>query len=538
MSTSDTVNILMVDDQPSKLLSYEVILSDLGVNLMKAASGREALELLLKTEIAIVLMDVSMPELDGFELAAIIRQHPRYQKTAIIFISAVHLTELDRLKGYEVGAVDYLQVPVIPEILRAKVSVFAELYRKTRQLEALNHDLERRVEERTAALVASTAQLREREEQFRGILHNTSSVIYLLDADDRFVHVNRCFAELFGVNVAEILGCTLFDVLPHDVASALKERHRQVATAHAAGEFEENFMHPTGTRTYSSIKTPLFDERGKPRGILGVSTDITARKQAEDERNELFHREREARMTAETALQQRDDFLAVAAHELKTPVTGLRINAQLILRRLQKGEDQLPVWFGDRLSIIDQQSDRLTRLIEQLLNVSRLDQDKLQVERRSHDMTVLVEQLVSAAQTRTTRHTLVLVADASLLAEIEPEGIEQVASNLLDNAIKYSPDGGQIDIGLQRTIDNHICLAVRDRGLGIPQEKRAAIFDRFYQAHATDHRSGLGLGLYISKQIIEAHDGKIAVEFPSDGGTRFVVTLPVQAKALKPLSRN
>src|SRR5579864_2925227 len=126
----EKANILMVDDQPSKLLSYEVILEDLGENLIKANSGREALEQLLKNEIAVVLMDVSMPELDGFELADMIRQHPRFQKTAIIFISGVHLTDLDRLKGYQRGAVDYLSVPVNPELLRAKVTVFADLHRK------------------------------------------------------------------------------------------------------------------------------------------------------------------------------------------------------------------------------------------------------------------------------------------------------------------------------------------------------------------------------------------------------------------------
>jgi signal transduction histidine kinase len=142
MSKDDAVNILMVDDQPAKLLSYEVILSELGENLIKAGSGREALEHLLKTDIAIVLMDVSMPEIDGFELAELIRQHPRYQQTAIIFISAVHLTDLDRLKGYQHGAVDYIAVPVIPDLLRAKVSVFAELYRKTQQLERANKELE------------------------------------------------------------------------------------------------------------------------------------------------------------------------------------------------------------------------------------------------------------------------------------------------------------------------------------------------------------------------------------------------------------
>ncbi|HEV7968628.1 MAG TPA: response regulator [Candidatus Acidoferrales bacterium] len=141
MAMREKVNILMVDDQPAKLLSYEVILNELGENLIKANSGREALEHLLKEDVAVVLMDVSMPELDGFELADMIRQHPRFQKTAIIFISGVHLTDLDRLKGYQRGAVDYLSVPVNPELLRAKVSVFADLHRKTHQLEVLNREL-------------------------------------------------------------------------------------------------------------------------------------------------------------------------------------------------------------------------------------------------------------------------------------------------------------------------------------------------------------------------------------------------------------
>src|SRR5258708_5872169 len=137
-SMKDKVNILMVDDQPAKLLSYEVMLGELEENLIQATSAKQALELLLKNDVAVVLMDVSMPEVDGFELANMIRQHPRFQKTAIIFISAVHLTDVDRLKGYKQGAVDYISVPVIPELLRAKVSVFSELHRKTRQLQTLD----------------------------------------------------------------------------------------------------------------------------------------------------------------------------------------------------------------------------------------------------------------------------------------------------------------------------------------------------------------------------------------------------------------
>src|ERR1700760_4799643 len=161
----DKVNILLVDDQPAKLLSYEVILEELGENLIKAGSARGALEQLLRNEIAVVLTDVSMPELDGFEWAAMIREHPRFQRTAIIFVSAIQMSEPDLLRGYEAGAVDYVPVPVVPELLRAKVRVFADLYRTTRQLEQLNAELERRVEERTAELAQANAELEQRVEE-------------------------------------------------------------------------------------------------------------------------------------------------------------------------------------------------------------------------------------------------------------------------------------------------------------------------------------------------------------------------------------
>jgi signal transduction histidine kinase len=173
MTRIDRVNILLVDDQPSKLLTYETILGELGENLIKVSSASEALQCLLDNEIAVVLVDVCMPDLDGYELAAMIRQHPRFQKTAIIFVSAILMTDLDRLRGYESGGVDYVPVPVVPEILRAKVSIFAELFRKTRALERLNAELEERVTERTAALEATTHQLQEanhRKDEFLAML--------------------------------------------------------------------------------------------------------------------------------------------------------------------------------------------------------------------------------------------------------------------------------------------------------------------------------------------------------------------------------
>src|SRR6201995_5835148 len=165
MIDHEKVDILLVDDQPAKLLAYEVILKELGENLVVATSGREALEYLLKNDVAVILVDVCMPELDGFELAAMIREHPRFQKTAMIFISAIQVSDLDRLRGYEMGAVDYVPVPVVPEVLRAKIRVFVDLYRKTRQLERFNAELEDRVRARTKELEYSNARLLESEQR-------------------------------------------------------------------------------------------------------------------------------------------------------------------------------------------------------------------------------------------------------------------------------------------------------------------------------------------------------------------------------------
>jgi PAS domain S-box-containing protein len=205
MSPDDKVNILMVDDQPGKLLSYEVILGELQENLIKASSGKEALELLLKNDIAVVLMDVSMPDLDGFELASLIRQHPRFQRTAIIFISAVHLSDLDRLQGYQRGAVDYISVPVIPQLLRAKVSVFAELHRKARQLETLNRELEQRVTERTEELAGKAATLQRlnddlsrANQELDAIVQTAPDIIFSRQADGSRDYISDRFYEYTG----------------------------------------------------------------------------------------------------------------------------------------------------------------------------------------------------------------------------------------------------------------------------------------------------------------------------------------------------
>ncbi len=299
--THDKVNILLVDDQPAKLLAYEVILRGLGENLIKASTGREALEHLLKKEVAVVLIDVCMPELDGFQLAAMIREHPRFRQTAIIFISAIHLTDVDRLRGYEMGAVDYVPVPVIPEVLRAKVRVFAELYRKTRQLEQLNRELEARVSERTAELEASTARLRQSEGLRSLALAAGQMGSWAWDASTGECVWDEGHCRIFGVDPATFK-VTADAVRPlvdrEDWARLLHEGQTLLAGSHAL-QTEFRVRRPDGELRWcigSAAASAGAD--GRIARVSGVIIDITERKHAEERQallaREVDHRARNA----------------------------------------------------------------------------------------------------------------------------------------------------------------------------------------------------------------------------------------------------
>jgi PAS domain S-box-containing protein len=306
MTGNEKVNILLVDDQPAKLLSYEVILKDLNENLIKAASGREALEQLLKTDIAVVLVDVCMPDLDGFQLAAMIREHPRFQSTAMIFISAIHLTDVDRLRGYEMGAVDYVPVPVIPEVLRAKVRVFAELYRKTRQLERLNAELEQRVAARTADLEASAAQLRESEQRRSLALAASNMGSWDWDLVNRDWMWDDGQHRIFGVEPGS------FAVTPEHVRTLLHpEDWERFSTAmermfKEGGAYETEFRvrRPNGEiRWCAGTAAASVDAQNRVVRVSGVTVDITDRKMAE-ERQALLAREVDHRAKNALALVQ------------------------------------------------------------------------------------------------------------------------------------------------------------------------------------------------------------------------------------------
>jgi PAS domain S-box-containing protein len=301
MASADKVNVLLVDDQPAKLLACEVILRDLGENLVKASSGREALELLLKIDVAIVLIDVCMPDLDGFQLAAMIREHPRFEKTAIIFISAIHLSDIDRLRGYEMGAVDYVPVPVIPEVLRAKVKIFAELHRKTRQLEQLNSELERRVAERTADVLASNERLVESERRRSLALAAGHMGSWDLDVvkgdwiwDEGQYRIFGVDSASFQVNVESVKAL----VHPEDWAR-IRDSILSSPKDERTHQAEFRIRRPSGEIRWCIGTTTLtFAADGRMERVGGVIIDITDRKQAEEHQallaREVDHRARNA----------------------------------------------------------------------------------------------------------------------------------------------------------------------------------------------------------------------------------------------------
>jgi PAS domain S-box-containing protein len=295
----DKVNILLVDDQPAKLLTYQAILADLGENLLSARNATEALELLLKNDVAVVLIDVYMPETDGFQLAAMIRDHPRFEKTALIFISAILLTDVDRLRGYEMGAVDYVPVPVIPEVLRAKVRVFVELFRKTRQLEQLNRELEARVAERTSALAASTLQLRQ-SERLRSLALAAGQMGSWEWGVARGSTVwDQGQYEIFGVDPDRFVP-TVDNVRPlinPDDFVLLMRAFRRVTKDTNTFQTEFRVHRPNGdVRWCTGTAAASFDVRGRLISLSGVTVDITERKLAEERQillaEEVDHRAR------------------------------------------------------------------------------------------------------------------------------------------------------------------------------------------------------------------------------------------------------
>jgi PAS domain S-box-containing protein len=474
MVTNDKVNILMVDDQPAKLLSYEVMLGELGENLIKATSAKQALEILLKTDVAVVLMDVSMPELDGFQLAAMIRQHPRFQRTAIIFISAVHLTDMDQLKGYEHGAVDYISVPVVQGLLRAKVRVFSELHRKTRQLEALNRELEQRVLERTEELARKAELLLQlnvelvgKNQELDAIIHTAPDIIFSRKADGSRDYISDRFYDFTGATPGSANGFGWLDyVHPEDNQKAMAHWMWCVESG-TDYEAEYRLRSKDGAyRWFRARALPIRDD-GKIIKWYGTCSDIhdskvleqSIRENAAELEKMVDRRTDELRRLSIRLMTMQDQERRRLARDLHDGLGQELAVAKMVLDRMVLRNSAEPSYeaFSQASTIVDRAISQV-RTMSHLLHPPLLDEVGLQSA-----LAWYVDGLTKRSGIETSLD--VQPADfPRLSAEVETAAF-RIVQEALTNVFKHS-EASQVWITLTQS-DGLIVVSVRDNGKGI-----------------------------------------------------------------------
>lgn len=422
------VKILLVDDKPERLLSYEVALESLGHTMVRAQSGTEALGRLMEMEFAAILLDVSMPEMDGFETAELIRNHPRFEETPIIFVTGLHVTDLDQRKGYAMGAVDYVQIPVIPEILRGKVQALVQLYLQRAELSRLNQKL-----------ALANAELAKAHE------------------------------ELKAQNMRE-----------------LQQLNQTLEFANA--------------------------------DLIAANNRLT---------KEIAERER-AEQALSQSMKRKDEYIAILAHELRNPLSAIH-NAVMVMQ-MPSASEQQQTWAHE---LLQRQVKHLTCLMDDLLDVSRISNGRIQLHKEVVDLSQIVRHAADSLSPllKKHRHELRLeLPDESLHVEGDTVRLTQVLGNLLTNAAKYMDDGGLVELILERDGDNAARIRVRDRGVGIPEELLAKVFDLFVQAPSALNRAqgGLGIGLALVRALVDLHGGVAYVESAGPGqGAEFSVSLPL-----------
>jgi PAS domain S-box-containing protein len=475
MGPNDKINILMVDDQPAKLLSYEVMLGGMGENLIKATSAKEALEVLLKTDVAVVLMDVSMPELDGFQLAAMIRQHPRFQRTAIIFVSAVHLTDVDQLRGYEHGAVDYISVPVVAELLRAKVRVFADLHRKTRQLEILNRDLEQRVLERTEELAGKAelllqlnVELMGKNQELDAIIHTAPDIIFSRKADGSRDYISDRFYDYTGAPPGSANGFGWLDyVHPEDKDKAMADWMRCVESG-TNYEAEYRLQSRDGDYRWFRARALPIRANGKIVRWYGTCSDIQDSKlveqQIRDSAAELEkmvdRRTDELRRLSVRLMTMQDQERRRLARDLHDGLGQELAVAKMVLDRmiLQTSSPEPPEEAWTQASSIIDKAIQQVRTISHLLHPPLLDEVGL--------LSALAWYVEGLAKRSGIEASLEVPPGEfpRLGAEVET-AVFRIVQEALTNVFRHS-EASKVWITLTQR-EGTIVVAVRDDGKGI-----------------------------------------------------------------------
>ena len=532
-----SASILLVDDRAANLLALEAILQPLGHRLVRAASGEEALKCLLAEDFALILLDVQMPGLDGFETAEIIKRRARTSHIPIIFITAISRDAQHVFKGYSSGAVDYLTKPFAPEILRSKVAVFVELYLKEQKIR------------RQAAQLRSqelTAAARRTEFRFRALTDSMPLCVWAARPDGSVYYRNRVWLEYAGLGEESGSRHEAIDRSTSLLAAGLvhPEDFEKVSAAWAkalgsgAGfdlQLRLRRARDKAFRWHLIRSAPERDEDGKLVGWIATATDIDDQKRVEEANALLLVKEQQAREAAEGANRMKDEFLATVSHELRTPLNAILGWARLLNSQELDEEKQKKA-----LKTIERNARAQADLIEDILDVSRIVTGKLSLHVQVVNLQSVIDAALDTVRPAAESKQLELVArPAPALSGMmgDADRLQQVIWNLLANAIKFTPRGGRVELFVEEA-GGSVTLGVRDSGEGIAPELQPHVFDRFRQADSSSTRShsGLGLGLAIVRHLVELHGGTVEVASEGKGkGATFRVRLPLRIDAVEAL---
>ena len=536
------VDILMVDDTPQNLVALEAVLSDLGQNIVKARSGEEALRLILKQDFAVILLDVNMPGLNGFETAEMIRQRKNSEHTPIIFVSAISTSDTHLFKGYALGAVDYIFTPVIPEVLRSKVAVFVELLKKTEQAKQQAEQLrliEEREHQRKLSEASRRIALQTKQNRFFTL---SVDLLAITGPDGLLKELNPTWSRVLGYSETQLKEVPFWEWVPAEEREEMKATLVQAAAAQAPINLETRFYCSNGQHRWLSWTIAPY---GAEHLLYIFARDMTERKRSEQEirklnrdletrANELqrINAELEAevatRKRAEAALQESNSALEAfsfsVSHDLRAPLRAMQGFARVLLEDYGPALDEMGKDCANRIVAA---SERMDALINDLLVYSRLGHTELHLS--SVNLNDLMNEVAQHIEPELNQKKARLKIQPSLpQVRAHLTTLRQVLINLVSNGLKFVAEGVQPVVEVQAEKQNsHALLTVRDNGIGIDSKDQARIFRVFERLNTAEMYPGTGLGLAIVRKGIERMGGEVGVESAPEKGSCFWIRLPL-----------
>ncbi len=532
-STVRTANILMVDDRPENLLALEALLEPLGHRLVRANSGKQALRALLQEDYAVILLDVQMPEMNGFECAALIKTRERSKHTPIIFLTALNKEEQHVFEGYSVGAVDYMSKPLHPDILRSKVAVFVELFLKSEEL----RDKDRRLQEaeRQALEVRHGRELSATEARFEGILASANDAILTFSDDRRIRMFNRAAESMFGYDAAAAGQLDVLDLIAPDSREDVQFEIESMVTSSPE---EGRTMQVTGLRANGAqvpVELSISRQRNSDvaeytligRDIRDRAAAEAALRQSADELRMLNTELSRRQQDLEHAIGARSRFYASMSHELRTPINAILGYSSLMLDNIYGPLNEQQVGGLERSY---RAAKHLLELVNDILDLSKMEAGKIELAVEPVIFPALVEELFATVRPLADEHgsLLTLIHEGEPISVVsDARRVRQVLLNLFSNAIKFG-EGKPISVECRRTETGGVQIGVTDQGPGIEQSDRQRIFDEFIQLSQTADKvkEGTGLGLSISQRLAALLGGSLTVESEVGVGSTFCLELP------------